>query len=279
MKNANSITKAAATLLAAALAACCVPAAAVGAEQAQDGVAAAEAPDYQAISDSFDSNVGLSSQSWSDVPSIAAAWDGLHGNGKTPSSLASFRTLFQSICAFGVQSLTPYGNGAPVLLENGLCYRVSDEALAEAMAALDGAKEATGENTATAYYIQSSAVITAVNAALCSATPAPDADALKLIWDNRALAQVADETGRAVALPKGSKVTAKARSVSIAAPLSQSGASAAFAKSGGSPKVAVSEDGVCTLKKGTRKGTYTARVQVSYSSNTLKLTTVTFEVE
>lgn len=266
-----------AVALTGALAACCVPAGALAAEREQDS-AAAEAASEQAASDSFDSCVGRSAQHWSGVPQIAAAWGRLHGSGSTASSLASFRNLFSAVCSYGSELLEPYENGAPVLLEDGHHYRMSAGVLVEARASLDAARAAARANTSTAYYDQSKAVIGAVNAALCGTEPALDADILKLVWDGRALGQVTDEEDKTVKLPKGGKATERAHSLTVAAPLSQSGAAPAFSKEGGSPKISVSKSGRCTLKKGTKKGTYVARVEVAYSADTVKVVTVRYAV-
>lgn len=275
MRTKAMLNKTAAAVLAGALAASCSPVCAVAAEQGQP---AANAAAEQVPSDSFSSRVGKTEQRWSEVPSIAAAWDGVHGSGASASSLASYRNLFQTVLEHGISLLDLYEGGAPVLIEDGCHYRMGSDELNAARVALNDAKASAKANTATAYYDESRAVISAVNAALCGVEAAPDADALKLIWDGRALEQVADDAHKDVKLPKSSKATVKSSSLSIAAPLSQSGAAASFSKEGGSSKISISQNGKCTLKKGTRKGTYSARVRVAYSADTWKLVTVAFEV-
>ena len=268
--------RAASVALAAVLAACCAPAWAIAAEQAQGGSEQAAA---QEASDTFDSAVGLSDTRWIDVPSIAGAWKNLHGSGGTASSLASFRNLFLAAYEHGSRLLGDYEGGAPVLLENGHHYRMGAQALAAAESALVEAKAEARADTTTAYYDQSRAVIGAVNAALISVEAAPDADALKLIWDGRALDQVADEAAKGVILSKGRSATSRAISLSLEAPLSQSGAAASFSKAGGSSRITVTKSGKCTLKKGTKKGTHTARIRVVYSDNTAKTAAVSFIVK
>lgn len=272
------VPKVIAALLSGALVVCSMPMWAIAAEQTQEGAASTAQAAERKVIGSFDSCVGLSTQCWCDVPQIKTARNELQGIGETASSLASYRTLFQAVHAYGSELLEPYEGGTPVLLQDGHHFRMSADALDAAKAALDAAKAAARVNTAAAYYDQAKAVIGAVNAALCGVEAASDADALKLIWDGRALEQISDEAVKSVQLPKGAKATAKASSLSIAAPLSQSGAAASFSKGDGPSKINVSRSGKCTLKKGVRKGTYSAQVRVAYSADTWKLVAVTFEV-
>ena len=279
MKAISRKGMAARVLLAGAVAACCIPASAFATEQVQGSDDIASAAETQEVSSSFDSQIGLSATRWSDVPTIAAALNKLNSSETAEDSLASFRNLFQAVYAYGSQLLDPYEGGAPVLQDDGHHSRIGAEALAAARDALDAAKAATDVDTATAYYEQSEAVIGAVNAALCSAEAAPDADKLKLRWDNRALKKVATKFEKTVGLSKGAKATTKARSLFVTAPLSKSGAFATFSKKSGSPNITVSKNGKCTLKKGTKKGTYTARILVAYSKNTQKTAKVSFVVK
>ena len=279
MKAISRKGMAARILLAGAVAACCAPVGAFATEQVQGCGDAASTAETQEVSSSFDSQIGLSAAHWSEVPSIAAALDKLNSGETAEDSLASFRNLFQAVHSCGSELLDPYEGGAPVLQDDGHHSRIGAEVLAGARDVLDAAKAATDVDTATAYYEQSEAVICAVNAALCSAEAATDADALKLRWDKRALKKVATKFEKTVGLSKGAKATTKARSVFVAAPLSKSGAFATFSKKSGSPNITVSKNGKCTLKKGTKKGTYTARILVAYSKNTQKTVKVSFVVK
>lgn len=279
MKSISRKGMAARVLLAGAVAACCMPAGAFATEQVQGSDGIDSTVETQEVSSFFDSQVGLSATRWSEVPSIAAALGKLDSSETAEDSLASFRNLFQAVYAYSSQLLDPYESAAPVLQEDGHHSRIGAEVLAGARAALDAAKAATDVDTATTYYEQSEAVIGAVNAALCSAEAAPEADALKLVWDKRALKKVATKFEKTVGLLKGAKATTKARSLFVTAPLSKSGAFAAFSKKSGSPNITVSKNGKCTLKKGTKKGTYTAQIRVAYSKNTKKNVKVSFVVK
>ena len=270
---------AARVLLAGAVAVCCMPAGAFANEQVQGRNDIASTAATQEASNSFDSQIGLSATRWSDVPTIAAALGKLNSSETAEDSLVSFRNLFQAVYTYGFQLLNPYEGAAPVLQEDGHHSRIGAQALAAARAALDAAKTATNADTATVYYEQSEAVIGAVNAALCSAEAAPEADALKLVWDKRALKKVGKKVEKTVGLSKGAKATTKARSLFVTAPLSKSGTFATFSKKSGSPNITVSKNGKCTLKKGTKKGTYTAQIRVAYSKDTKKNVKVSFVVK
>lgn len=81
--------------------------------------------------------------------------------------------------------------------------------------------------------------------------------------DSAAVRYVNSVTSKTISLKKGAKKTAAASSVSLPSKTSSSGNIVVYKKKGGSAKISVTSKGKATLKKGTAKGVYTAKVLAS----------------
>ena len=84
---------------------------------------------------------------------------------------------------------------------------------------------------------------------------------------------------KTVKVAKKTKKTAKKASVKWKKQVSESGNAVTYAKVSGSAKITVSSNGVATLKKGVKKGTYKVKIAASCGNATRNLVTAKFIVK
>ena len=216
-----------------------------------------------------------------DAISYAAAEKAIAAAKAKVAGKETAKTVVDSDYVTGVSELIEAVNTTAKYAESADYTAADVKAASDVTAALQAATDATSAKAAIeAYNALTDAQKKLVATADVTAAQKIVADQEKIDDQDQAAVNYCNSLKKkTVKVAKKTKKTAKKASVSWKKQVSESGNAVTYAKVSGSAKITVSSNGVATLKKGVKKGTYKVKIAASCGNATRNLVTAKFIVK